>query len=73
MERQKYLNIDRGYALVVRVQMSGKSLVVWRGYNKALGTKIAKKVEELMNISKSAFLEWYDYDMEEYLREVGAL
>lgn len=67
---QKYLNVDKGYKYVVRVVISGKHLVVWSGTNKAFGEIVAKKVEALMNKSKSAFLEWYDYDREQYLEHL---
>ncbi len=71
MIKQKYLNIDKGFnKYIVRVVISGKHLIVWRGSDYTIGIKIAKKVESLMNISKAKFLDWYDNDMEAYLYEV---
>lgn len=69
--KQKYLNIDKGFnRYVVRVVLSGKHLIVWRGSDYELGLKIAKKVEEKMSISKSQFLDWYDYESEEFIRGI---
>ena len=65
---QRYLNIDNyskyGNPYVVRVVIKKKHFIVWSGKDIELGTKIAQRVEELMNISRSKFLEWYDYDRE---------
>lgn len=69
---QLYLNIDKysrfGYLYVVRVVIRRKHFIVWRGNDIKIGTKIAKRVEELMSISTSRFLEWYDYEREEELK-----
>lgn len=71
---QKYLNIDNyskyGNSYVVRVVIKGKTFIVWRGNDKALGIKIAKKVEKLMDVNPPTFLEWYDYHMDEELKEL---
>lgn len=71
---QRYLNIDNyskfGNPYVVRVVIKRKHFIVWRGRDIDLGTKIAKRVEELMKISTSKFLEWYDYDRESELKEL---
>lgn len=71
---QKYFNIDNysryGNAYVVRVVIKRKHFIVWRGNDKVLGIKIAKVVEELMNKGSSAFLEWYDYEREETIKEL---
>lgn len=66
-DRQKYLNIDKGYGWVVRAIINGKSFVVWSGRDREFGVKVARKVEELMKVSKTKFLNWYDYDKEQYL------
>lgn len=67
----KYLSIDNyskfGNIYVVRVIISGKHFVVWKGNDENVGKKVANKVQELMNISKAKFLEWYDYEAERWL------
>ena len=71
LTKQKYLNIDKGFnKYVVRVVISGKHLIVWRGSDYNKGVKIAKKVEVLMSISKAMFLDWYDNDSEEFIRSI---
>lgn len=55
----------------VSVNISRKQFTVWRGDNLEIGEKVALKVQELMSISKSAFLEWYDNDREGWLEENG--
>ena len=35
-----------------------------------LGIRIAKRVEELMKSGLSSFLDWYDYDREEEIKEL---
>lgn len=71
----KYLNIDNyskyGHRYVVRVIISGKHFVVWTGNDETVGKKVAKKVQSLMSISKAAFLDWYDYDAERWLKVNG--
>lgn len=71
----KYLNVDYrnrfGGYYNVRVNMSGKHLVVWTGNDFSIGEKVAKKVQELMSQSKAEFLNWFDYDREEWLSENG--
>lgn len=71
---QRYLNIDNyskfGNPYVVRVVIKRKHFIVWRGNDIEIGTKIAKRVEELMSISTSHFLEWYDYDREKEIKEL---
>lgn len=67
----KYLNVDNyskyGHAYVVRIIIKGKHFVVWKGNNKDIGIKVAKKVQDLISISKAAFLDWYDNDAERWL------
>ena len=67
----KYLNIDKGYLYIVRVQIKKKHFVVWKGTNKSIGEKIAKKVQSIMLKGEGAFLDWYDYDMERWLKSNG--
>lgn len=71
---QRYLNIDNyskfGNPYVVRVVIKRKHFIVWRGRDKELGMRIAKLVESKMNISASHFLEWYDYDREQDIKEL---
>lgn len=71
----KYLNIDYRKRFknnyVVRVVISGKHFVVWKGDNFDRGEVIAKKVQELMAKGKAAFLDWYDNDREDWLKEHG--
>ena len=71
----KYLHIENrkkyGHYYNVRVVLSGKHLIVWRGNDINAGIKVAEKVEELLSVSKSYFLEWYDYDREEWLEQNG--
>ena len=69
----KYLNIDRGYKLKVGVQIKNKYFIVWRGQQKdfEIGKKIAEKVQDKMLQGESAFLEWYDYEMEGWMNENG--
>lgn len=67
----KYLNIDKGYIYMVRVQIKKKHFVVWKGTDKEIGTTIAKKVQSIMRKGEGAFLEWYDYDMESWLKDNG--
>ena len=66
----KYLNVDKGYLYVVRVQIKGKHFVVWKGANKAIGIKVAEKIQELMLKGEGVFLEWFDYDKEDWLNEM---
>lgn len=70
----KYLNVDNyskyGYGYVVRVIINRKHFVVWSGNDITVGKKVAEKVQSLMSISKAAFLEWYDYEREEWLQNV---
>lgn len=67
----KYLNIDNyskyGHRYVVRVIIKGKHFIVWHGNDEIVGKKVAEKVQELMSISKAAFLAWYDNDAERWL------
>lgn len=67
----KYLNVDNyskyGHCYVVRIIIKGKHFVVWKGNNKDIGIKVAKKVQDLISISKAAFLDWYDNDAERWL------
>ena len=67
----KYLNIDKGYLYMVRVQIKGKHFLVWKGTDKDIGEKIAKKVQSIMLKGESAFLDWFDYDMERWLKDNG--
>lgn len=67
----KYLNIDRDHRYIVRVQIKKKHFVVWKGTDKSIGEKIAKKVQSIMLKSEGAFLDWYDYDMEGWLKSNG--
>jgi hypothetical protein len=71
---QRYLNIDNyskyGNPYIVRVVIKGKHFIVWRGRDKGLGIKIAKLVESKMKVSASYFLEWYDYDREQEIKEL---
>ena len=57
--------------LAFSVNIKNKQFTVWRGNNIDVGKVIAKKVQELMNVSKATFLEWYDYDREEWLKTHG--
>lgn len=70
----RYLNIDNyskyGNPYIVRVVIKRKHFIVWRGRDKSLGMKIANKVQQLMNISTSQFLDWYDYDREQFIKEL---
>ena len=70
----KYLNVDNyskyGHVYVVRVIINRKHFVVWSGNDITVGKKVAEKVQSLMSISKAAFLEWYDYEREEWLQNV---
>lgn len=68
--KQKYLNVDKGYRWIVRVNICDKNFIVWRGNDENLGIKIAKKVEELMLQSKAVFMDWFDYEKDKYLEEV---
>lgn len=67
----RYLNVDYhkkfGHYYNVRVIISGKHFVVWTGDDFDKGEQVAKKVQELMSISKAEFLDWYDNDREEWL------
>ena len=67
----KYLNIDRDHRYIVRVQIKKKHFVVWKGTDKSIGEKIAKKVQSIMLKGEGAFLDWYDYDMKEWLKANG--
>lgn len=71
----KYLNVNYrnrwGCLYHVSVNIKNKQFTVWRGNDINAGKVIAKKVQELMNVSKAAFLEWYDYDREEWLKAHG--
>lgn len=66
----KYLNIDKGYKYVARVTIKRKHFVVWQGYNYSVGEKVAKKIQELMMKGEAVFLDWYDYEREEWLKEL---
>ena len=66
----KYLNVDRGYIYIVRVQIKKKHFVMWKGTDKSIGEKIAKKVQSVILKGESAFLDWYDYEREEWLKEL---
>ena len=72
--QQRYLNVDNyskfGNPYVVRVVIKRKHFIVWRGRDKDLGIKIAKLVESKMKVSASHFLEWYDYDREQEIKEI---
>lgn len=67
----KYLNIDRDHRYIVRVQIKKKHFVVWKGIDKSIGEKIAKKVQSIMLKGEGVFLDWYDYDMKEWLKTNG--
>ena len=74
MGEVKYLHIDNGSKYgnqyVVRVQKYGKSFVVWKGTDYNFGTIVAKKVQELINVSFNEFIDWYDNDLEVWLKNV---
>lgn len=53
----------------VSVTINGKQFTVWRGDDKVIGEKVARKVQELMAKGKSTFLDWYDNDREEWLNK----
>jgi hypothetical protein len=65
----KYLNIDKGYLYVARVQIKGKHFVVWKGVDKSIGVIVARKIQELMLKGEGVFLEWFDYDKDEWLEK----
>lgn len=71
----KYLNIDHrskyGHNYIVRVYISSKYFVVWTGNNFEIGEKVAKKVQQLISVSLTHFLVWYDYEREEWLKKNG--
>lgn len=70
----KYLHIDNcskyGNQYVVRVHKYGKSFVVWKGTDYNFGIIVAKKVQELINVSFNKFIDWYDNDLEGWLKNV---
>ena len=71
----KYLHInyrDRygPHKYIVEHQIKGKHFVCWKGSDKDIGTKIAKKVKELVDVSNSTFLDWYDYDRQNFIQGV---
>ena len=59
-----------GNQYVVRVYKYGKSFVVWKGTDYNFGTIVAKKVQELINVSFNEFIDWYDNDLEVWLKNV---
>lgn len=71
----KYLNVDHrkkfGHEYNVRVIISGKHFVVWRGNSFNKGAAIAKRVQKLMAKGKETFLDWYDNNREDWLKEHG--
>lgn len=75
MNCYKYLHIDcrnkYNHDYVVRVNISGKNFIVWTGNELNFGKKVAKKVQELMSISKATFIDWYDNDRERWLKKHG--
>lgn len=66
----KYLNIDKGYMYVARVAIKRKHFIVWKGYNFEVGKIIAEKIQELMIKGEAIFLDWYDYEMDNWLKEL---
>lgn len=70
-----YLHVDyqKKYKqqYIVRVTISGKHFIVWKGDNFKIGQKVAEKVQRLMRKSKTEFINWYDNDMEEWLIRNG--
>lgn len=71
----KYLNIDYQkkykHTYIVRVVLFGKHFIVWSGDDIEIGRKVAEKVNELMSIGHSTFIDWYDNDMERWMIENG--
>lgn len=71
----KYLNVDYQkkfkHKYNVRVTISGKRFIVWRGDDFDVGEKVAKKVQELISQSKAEFIDWFDNDREEWLVKNG--
>ena len=66
----KYLNIDKGYMYVARVVIKRKHFIVWKGYNFSIGKVIAEKIQKLMLKGEATFLDWYDYEMDNWLKEL---
>ena len=70
----KYLNIDNrnkyGHKYVVRHKYKGKNFIVWTGNNKHVGELIALEVAKKVEQGGSDFLEWYDYDREQFIKEL---
>lgn len=71
----KYLNVNYRkkykHEYSVRVIISGKHFVVWKGNNFDEGEQVAIKVQELMAQGKATFLNWYDNDREDWLLKHG--
>lgn len=63
----KYLNIhyrkhykcENDITYNVRITIDYEHFVIWKGENFYIGEEIAKRVQELMSISKETFIEWY--------------
>ena len=53
------------------VVLFGKHFIVWSGDDIEIGRKVAEKVNELMSIGRSTFIDWYDNDMERWMIENG--
>lgn len=71
----KYLHIDyykkHGHKYIVRVTISGKHFVVWTGNEFEIGEKVAEKVQILISKSINEFIDWYDNEREDWLKENG--
>lgn len=70
----RYLNINYqkkwNCKYHVSVSINRKQFTVWRGDDFDVGKKVAKKVQFLMSYGRAKFLEWYDYDREQWLEDL---
>ncbi len=67
----KYLNVGKNYIFEVVVSIKRKKFIVWKGHDKNIGEKIAKKVQSIMLKGDATFLDWYDNEMERWLQQNG--
>lgn len=67
----RYLNINHrvkwNCKYHVSITIKGKQFTVWRGDDINFGRKVAEKVQQLMQKGKTAFLDWYDNDKDQWL------
>lgn len=69
----KFLSVGRNKSYKNEATVSGIRYVIYEGYDYDFALQTAYKLQELLvnQTSISAFYNWYDNDMEDYMKSYG--